>query len=237
MQSVLRAIYPSECLICRDFTDADFALCGPCWRDTPFVGGLVCDACGTPLPGPDDDEVVHCDDCMRTPRPWSRGRAALAYGETGRRIVLGLKHGDRTDLVRPAAAWMAQAAAPLVSDDTILVPVPLHWTRLWRRRYNQSAMLAARIATLLDRDTCPDALVRARRTTSLSGTVAARFAAMDGAIRPHPRRGAAMSGRNVILVDDVMTSGATLSACAGAARDAGARDVAVLLLARAVRDD
>ena len=237
LQSVIRAIYPAQCVACDAQTEAEFGLCGPCWRETRFIGGLVCDTCGTPLPGEDRGEIVQCDDCMTVARPWDRGRAALVYTGVGRRLVLGLKHGDRTDLARPAALWMARAAGPLIRDDTLLVPVPLHWLRLARRRYNQAALLVHALGKVLDRPVCADALLRPRKTKPLEGhSRDARFAALAGAIVPHPKRIATLDGKSVLLVDDVMTSGATLAAAAEAARTAGAANVSIVTLARVVKD-
>lgn len=97
MQALLRLIYPPQCLSCGAEVDTDFALCPACWRDTPFITGLVCDGCGTPLPG-EESTAVHCDDCLTLARPWDQGRAALLYRDKGRGFVLSLKHGDRGDL-------------------------------------------------------------------------------------------------------------------------------------------
>lgn len=235
-RSLTSALYPPSCLACREPTEGEHGLCGACWREAAFPGALVCDLCGAALPGDNPGEPVTCDDCLAAPRPWSRGRAALAYAGTGRALALALKHGDRTDLAKPLGRWLARAARPLLEESHVLVPVPLHWTRLARRRYNQAALLAHAAGRALGRPVLPDALVRPRRTPALEARGRAeRHAALDGAIRPHPRRGGALSGRSVLLVDDVMTSGATLAASALAAREAGARDVRVLVLARATR--
>ena len=238
LQSAVRLIYPPQCVFCGALTDSDFGLCGDCWRGSAFIGGLVCDACGMPLPGEDTGEKVHCDDCMTIARPWAQGRAALLYQDIGRKMVLGIKHGDRTDLARAAGAWMATAAEPLIRPDTLIVPVPLHWFRLLRRRYNQAALLGHWVAHQLKVPLCPDALLRKTRTKPLEGHGRdARFAALQGAISPHPGRAAQVKGRSILLVDDVMTSGATLAACTEALHTAGAAEVCVLLLARVTKEN
>jgi len=238
IQTAVELLYPPRCLGCGDMVESDFGLCGPCWRDTPFIGGTVCDACGVPLMGAPDGFRLECDDCMETPRPWSQGRAALIYKDRARQMVLALKHGDRAEIARPAGVWMARAARPFLRDGMLVAPVPLHWSRLARRRYNQSALLAQAVARETGLSLCPDLLVRPRRTPSQDGKSAPmRFAAMAGKIAPHPKRRHRMAGRAVILVDDVMTSGATLAACAQACRKGGARDIFVLTLARVAKDD
>ncbi|UWQ14394.1 double zinc ribbon domain-containing protein [Aliiroseovarius sp. M344] len=237
MQSALGVLYPPQCISCDASTDTDFALCGACWRATPFIEGLVCDMCGDPLPGEDDGDPVHCDGCISAQRPWIKGRAAMVYKDNARRLVLALKHGDRPELARAAAPWMARAATPLLCTDSLIVPMPIHWTRLFRRRYNQSAELARALAANLNAEHAPDALERHKRTRAHDGMdIDARFANMKDAIRPHPKNGAALAGRNVLLVDDVMTSGASFDAATQACLDAGADQVRVLALARVTRD-
>lgn len=237
MQSVIRAIYPAQCVACDAATEAEQGLCGDCWRDTWFIHGTCCDLCGTPLPGESDGEALQCDDCMVIARPWSKGRAALVYKDVGRRLALGLKHGDRLDLVPALSGWMAHAGRDLVTADSLLVPVPLHWSRLLKRRYNQAAYLAKGIAKATDAAVCPDALIRHKRTKPLDGhNRDARFAALQDAIAVNPRRADMIADRNVVIIDDVMTSGATFAACAESCLVAGAKSVCVLVLARVVKD-
>ena len=235
LQRALSIVYPTQCVLCAAQVDKEGGLCGACWKETPFITGLACDACGAPLPGYERGRA-HCDDCLRAPRAWQSGRAAFQYEGNGRRIVLALKHGDRTDLAHPAAMWMQNAGRDLLTDDTLLVPVPIHWSRLLRRRYNQAAELSRALSKLTGLETCQDALLRTKRTSSQNGmTVAQRQVNMQGAIHPNPRRFSALEGRRIILIDDVMTSGATLTACATAAYDVGADQVFVMVLARVAK--
>lgn len=178
-----------------------------------------------------------CDDCMAEPRPWLQGRAALLYEGRGRELVLALKHGDRQELAWPLARWMAQAAGDLVRPDTIVVPVPLHWTRLVKRRYNQSALLAKGVAKVMGLPYCGDLLRRTRVTVSLEGmSRAERYAALDGAIGVQAKRAPVIEARRVLLVDDVMTTGATLTASSRACLASHANEVCIVTLARVAKD-
>ena len=237
LQTAVSLIYPPRCLGCGGTVDDDFGLCGTCWRDTPFIGGSICDTCGTPLPGEDLSDTLKCDECLRTPRPWKQGRAALIYRDGARRLVLALKHGDRQEIAQPAALWMSRAIEDLPQENMIIAPIPLHWTRLLKRRYNQSGLLAQALARHTGLPVCQDLLVRQKRTQPMEGmTREVRFTSVKGVISAHPRRRHRLVGRPVLLVDDVMTSGATLSAAADACIAAGSGPVYVVALARVARD-
>ncbi|MEQ9039811.1 MAG: ComF family protein [Silicimonas sp.] len=233
MQRALALVYPDQCILCPEPVEASGGLCSACWRDMPFIRGLVCEACGTSLPGEEDRADVFCDDCMTIARPWNTGRAALSYRGMARRLILALKHGDRPDLASPAAEWLERAGGPVLRPDTLLVPVPIHWSRMLSRRYNQSAELCRALSRRTGIACCPSALIRTRRTPVQDGLgVDERFTNLLGAVHPHPRRGDLLRDRDVCLIDDVMTSGATLSVSSQACLDAGARRVSVLVLAR-----
>ena len=232
----VNTIYPPRCLACPAPTEAPHGLCAACWADTHFTtGSATCGRCGVPLIGTEAeaDAQDHCDSCLASPPGWDRGAAAVVYSGAGRRVVLSLKHGDRLDLVRPLAGWMASAGQRLLEDADLVVPVPLHWRRLLKRRYNQSAELARILARGAGKPLAVDVLTRCRATTPQERmTAAERAANQAGAFAVSQRHHVVLDGANVLLIDDVLTSGATLSSCAAALRAAGAARVDVLVLAR-----
>ena len=239
LQALLRVIYPSSCIACDASVTTDFGLCPSCWLDTPFIGGLCCDACGCGLPGQPEPNLRHlCDDCLPRPPPWDQGRAVMRYDGTAKRLVMSFKHADRLDLVRPFGTWMARAAAPLLQKDTILAPIPLHWLRLLKRKSNQAALLASQVAKITGHRHIPDLLLRPRATQSLDHmSPTSRRATLSGAFAVHPRYIKKAEGRPVLLVDDVMTTGTTLTAATHCLMAAGVSQVSVLTLCRTTRDN
>ena len=237
MQKALNLLYPPQCLNCDAHVESLGALCPECWRATPFISGLVCDACGTPLPGSEaSDAVVICDDCTANPPPWQQARAPLVYRDNARSIVLALKRGDRFDIVAPASRWMARSAGAIVPDDALVVPVPLHWWRMLRRKFNQAALLSGALARHLDAEHCPDLLCRRRHSNGQDGHDRdARKANVDDAFSVTKRHIGRVAGRDIILVDDVVTSGATARAATEVLNAAGAESVRVVALARVER--
>ncbi len=236
MQTLVQLVYPPRCLSCGGLVETDFGLCGTCWRDTPFISGLSCDQCGLPLRG-QSDRAENCDECLKVERPWIRGRAAIEYKDKGRRLILALKHGDRQDIAKPAAKWMARVTRELVQENMIIVPIPLHLHRHLARRYNQSALLAEALGAELGLDWCPDALQRLKATPSLDGKGRdERYETLAGRLSVSPDREKLIQNRPVLIVDDVLTTGATLSAAAEACLAAGASQVFVSVLARVAKD-
>lgn len=232
--NVLDTIFPPRCLSCAEPTDSLRGLCPACWADTHFIAGTRCAKCGAPLIGEAGPDALDlCESCQRHPPAWDRGAAALLYRDGGRRLVLALKHGDRLDMVRPLAGWMAVAGRELLDSADLIAPVPLHWRRLLKRRYNQAGELARALGRSSGRPVSLDLLTRRRFTTPQEKMDhAARARNQAGAFALHPRRACLVPGRSILLVDDVMTSGATLSACAETLRAAGALRVDALVLAR-----
>lgn len=235
--SLIDTLYPPRCLACSEPTDAPHGLCPTCWRDTDFIAGPACRSCGLPLlgeAGPDDI----CETCERHPPAWNRGSAAFLYRGAGRSMVLAFKHGDRLDLTRPLARWMAQRGQPLLEAADMIAPVPLHWRRLLKRRYNQSAELAKALSALSGTTAVLDLLSRSRSTGSQEGRNRnERFSNQAGAFRVPARHMAQIQGKHILLVDDVLTTGATLTACTEALSTAGAKQVDVIVAARVAFGD
>jgi ComF family protein len=201
-----------------------------------FISDPLCDRCGIPLDYRTGDETW-CVACLARPPRWERARAALVYDDVSRRPVLDLKRSGRRDGLATFAGWMGQVGGPLIDTAEVIVPVPLHYTRLVMRGFNQSGWLAQAVAKASGKPVLVDALVRTRRTPSQAGLARrARRRNVTGAFRVRRSREGRIAGAHVLLVDDVLTTGATLSACTHALKRAGARQVDVLVLARVVRE-
>lgn len=232
----LDSLLPPQCLHCGAGVDRPGNLCARCWPGVTFIGPPLCAACGLPFGFEPGSLDALCGPCSRELPAFERARAAIAYDGTGRDLVLGFKLSDRTYAAPALAQWMAQAGGELIADSDLVVPVPLHRRQLFRRRYNQAALLAHAIAKLSGRPVAPDLLVRVRRTERQSSLSAARRAEnVRGAFAARRGREAWVAGKAVLLVDDVLTTGATAAACARALRRAGASRVFVLTLARTLR--
>ncbi len=188
--------------------------------------------CGLPFPF-FQGEGVRCPACMARPRAFSRARAACLYDEHSRELILKLKHADRPEIGALFARWLLRAASPLLAEVDVIAPVPLHPSRLFARRYNQAAEIARPLCRLAGKPYLPDALVRRRATTSQGGKSGrGRRVNVKGAFHAPPGRARRVQGRRVLLVDDVLTTGATAEACARALLAAGAAAVDLAVVAR-----
>jgi ComF family protein len=234
---VLDAVFPPQCPVCAALVQEHAQLCPSCWSQVRFIAAPLCACCGVPLEfdaGPD----TLCLQCLADRPAFDRARAVMLYDAFSRGLVLKFKHGDRLDPAPAFARWMARAGREILEGADLIAPVPLHWSRLLARRYNQSAILARHIALAGGPVFVPDLLRRIRRTPS-QGALSRRERArnMRGAFAVTARYAALLAGRRVVLVDDVLTSGATAGQCARALRQAGAARVDVLTLARVALPD
>lgn len=224
---------PPLCPACR-IPVAGEGLCAACWSGLTFIAPPYCPRLGLPFaydPGPG----VLSRQAVAAPPAYGRARAAVRYDETARILVHDFKYHDRTDLAGLLGRWMAAAGRELVDEADALVPVPLHWRRLWARRFNQSAMLAGAVSRMAGRPVLDDALCRVRATAQQVGLSASeRLNNVQDAFAVPETRRAAIAGRHLVLVDDVLTSGATADMCARTLLRAGAVQVDVLVFARVV---
>ena len=233
-RSILNLVLPPHCVACDQAVDKPGLLCADCFRQTGFITEPFCLRCGVPFAAAALGGVDRlCPGCRTTPPLFHRARAAFRYDAQGRRLILPFKHADRTEIAVALAPHMARAGAAVLREADLLVPVPLHRLRLFRRRYNQAALLATAIGRIAGRPCVLDALVRRRATASLGAKSAAeRSIEVADAITVSASRIRRLVGRKVLLIDDVMTSGATANACARVLLAAGAARVDVLVAAR-----
>ena len=229
----LNLALPSLCPACREQV-RDSGLCASCWSKLSLIAPPYCERLGIPFaydPGPG----VLSMQAISDPPAYHRARAAVRYDDIARALVHALKYGDRIDLAPTMGRWMARAGLELLKEADALIPVPLHWRRLWARRFNQSALLAQAISRESGVAVADTALKRIKATAQQVGlTQSERAENVQGAFRVPPDRKAEVAGRRVVLVDDVLTSGATSDACARALLRAGARNVDLLVFARVV---
>ncbi|MBM3515843.1 MAG: ComF family protein [Alphaproteobacteria bacterium] len=227
---VLNALMPPQCLACGASVDRHGGVCAACFGRIAFITRPVCHACGVQIAAIDSDNAL-CGACIRERPAFRMARAVFAYQDEGRDLVLQLKHADRTDMARHLSGWMAREGGSIIGATDVIVPVPMHWTRLAMRTYNQAALLASALGTLSGKPVAPDALTR-RRATPSQGPLGREARRRNVAGAFIARRPEAIANKTVLLVDDVLTTGATANACSRALLKAGATAVDVLCLAR-----
>ena len=230
--AVLGLVYPPTCPGCGAATAQSHALCPACWAQLRFIERPYCQRLGTPFAVDHGTGPLLSPRAMADPPVFGRARAAVLYDGIARDLVHRLKYDDRLDLAPTLVRMMATAGAELLGEADCLVPVPLHRWRLWRRRFNQAALLAQGIAALTDLPADTRTLVRAKATRSQVGlSRAARARNLQGAFRVPKAARPGLQGRRILLIDDVTTTGATANAASRALLRAGAASVDVLTFA------
>lgn len=232
-RTALDIALPTLCVACREPV-AGVGVCADCWTKLSFIERPYCPRLGTPFVYDPGSEMLSME-AIANPPAYQRARAAVRYDDVAKVLVHALKYQDRTDLAPVMGRWMARAGSGLLDGADLLIPVPLHWRRGWSRRFNQSGMLARVIARHSGVPVAPDTLRRIRPTrqqVGLSRNDRARN--VQGAFKVTAERAGHVQGRRVILIDDVLTSGATVDACARVLLRAKAAQVDVLVFARVV---
>lgn len=231
---LLDLIYPPRCPTCGEAIGDQGGLCPECWAGLSIPAAPACGLCQRPFQNENMQDGMECGTCMAQPPLHDGIAAATVYTDVSRKLVLALKHGRRIALAPQMAKLIAARLSPDQSG-SVLIPVPLHRWRLWKRGFNQSALLAAELQKLGYGTLMVDGLQRIRSTPSLGGLgKQARANALTGAIRVRTGAAAKIVGQDVVLVDDVLTSGATSNACVKALKKAGVRSVIIACFARVI---
>ena len=229
---IVDLVFPPRCPLCGAGLAAQTGLCAACWSGLAVPGEPCCTACQRPLDHHTAAGSI-CAPCLAHPPRHDGIAAGTLYNDTSRRLILALKHGHRIALAPLLARLMAAQLPPQIGPGWLIVPVPLHRWRLWSRGFNQSALLARELTLSTGAQLLVDGLIRTKRTPTLGGLGrAARSRALSGVIKPNSRQAGRLQGARVLLVDDVLTSGATSNACVSVLKRAGAQEIIIACFAR-----
>lgn len=231
-QKLLNFLLPPHCPICQKKILDSNAVCGKCFGKLNFISGAICQKCGKPLPY---KEAKICAACLQKPPIYHRAISVLKYNETSKALILPFKHADYIELTPLLAQWMSNRGKNLILDCDYLIPVPLHITRLFKRKYNQSALLAKEIARVYHKGYLPSILIRTKHTES-QGHMGAKQRKENLKNAFKVRNTNKIKGKKILIIDDVMTTGATVNECTKTLIKAGAQSVDILTLARVIRD-
>lgn len=234
---VISQILPSRCPVSGEIVPTQGSLSPKAWQALNFISAPFCACCGLPLEvSVKDENEVLCAGCSASPKIFNSARSAVIYDDASRGLILSFKHGDKLHLTKTFVPWLKTAGDRFLKDADMVVPVPLHWRRLLKRRYNQSALIAKELAKETGLSYMPDALKRTRHTPA-QGHLSAkeRYKNVANAFALNPKRN--LKNKNIILIDDVYTTGATVIECAEMLYAAGAARVDVLTVARVSKSD
>jgi len=232
LRRFLNILYPPQCLKCGAPVADSASLCASCWPEIPFVASPQCEACGLPFEF-DLGPGALCGACTQERPSYDQARAAFLYTPASREMVLRYKHADSIHMTKAFAAWMIRAGSNLIDESDLAIPVPLHWSRLLSRRYNQAALLAQAIGKKKTIPVNTNILLRRKKTKSQGYmTRPQRHRNLQGAFHVPVNKRQILKDKTVLLVDDVMTSGATVNTCARVLKRHGTRKVNILTLAR-----
>jgi len=227
---------PPICPVTGELVDENGMVSPQFWQSLSFINAPYCAKCGAPFAFDEGD--MQCGLCLDNPPDYHMGRSALAYNDASRDIILKFKHGDQTHAVKAFTPWLVSAGRALLDTCDIIMPVPLHPLRLIKRRYNQADLIARELhATTQTKTYLPDGLKRIKNTASQGHKKKSeRKSNISRAFTVNPKHADTITGKTILIIDDVHTTGATLNECAKTLYNCGAAKVNVLTLARVVRD-
>ncbi len=233
----LNVILPPQCLSCSVRIDKAHNICPNCWKDLNFISEPMCDCCGYPF----EFQVHHgnigknlCGQCLSQERSFDKAISALRYDTISRKMIIGYKHHDRTEFAVFFAKLLQQIGNEILNQTDIIIPVPLHQRRLFKRRYNQSALIAEILSKEYNIKHVPELLVRIKNTPPQEGNVRKRAKNVRGAFKINPEQADKIKGKTILLIDDVYTTGATIENCSIVLKKSGAETINVMTVTRVI---